>query len=168
MIVSNSSGLIHLTRLSKASFLRDYAERVLIPETVHLEVVDRGKQEGYPEASLIERFERDGWIRIQPLRPRSRRMARDLAATLGLGEAEAIALARETRSPLLIDDDHGRRVARYYKVDTLSTLGILLEFLLAARITKQDYVGNVRRFSSQAWIGPDVVEEFLRRAELIG
>jgi len=165
MIVSNSSGLIHLTKLSKTSCLRDYAEEVTIPEAVHLEVVETGKQEGYAEASLIENFERDGWVRVQPLGPKWKRMAHDVANTLGLGEAQAIALAKQMRSPLLIDDSHGRRIAQYYRVDTLSTLGIMLEFLLAGKITREEYAANVRRFSSQAWIGADVVQEFLRRAD---
>lgn len=168
MLVTNSSVLIHLTRLSKARFLRDYAERVLIPEAVHIEVVERGRVEGYSEAGSIEGFEKDGWIAIEPLKPRYKRLAQELAATLGDGEAQAIALASQKMSRLLIDDDHGRRIAAYYKVDTLSTLGILLEFLLAGRITKQEYAANLRRFSSQAWIAPDVVNEFLRRADEIG
>jgi len=50
-------------------------------------------------------------------------------------------------------------------VNTLSTLGMLLEFLLSGKIRKQEYANNVRRFSSQAWIGSDVVEEFLRKAD---
>ncbi|HMK82869.1 MAG TPA: hypothetical protein VK503_04065, partial [Candidatus Bathyarchaeia archaeon] len=80
------------------------------------------------------------------------------------GEAEAIALAKQARSRLLIDDDQARRIAAYYDVDTLTTLGVVLEIYLADRITKQEYLSNVRRFSSQAWIGQDVVEEFVRRA----
>lgn len=167
MIVSNSSGLIQLTRLSKASCLRDYAEEVAIPEAVHLEVVETGKREGYAEASLIETFEKDGWVRVKPLGPTWSRMALAVAKTLGLGEAQAIALAKQMRSPLLIDDDHGKRIARYYKVDTLSTLGIMLEFLRAGKISGEEYATNVRRFSSQAWIGADVVEEFLKRANMI-
>ncbi len=168
MIVSNSSGLIHLTKLSKSSYLRDYADQVAIPEAVHAEVVTRGKQEGYPEASLIEKFEMEGWIKVQALGARARNFARDLATTLGPGEAQAISLAKQTGSSLLIDDDHGRRVAEYYRINTLSTLGILLEFLLVEKITKQEYTSNVRRFSSHAWIAPDVVHEFLRRADMIG
>jgi len=165
MIVSNSSGLIHVTKLSKALFLREYAERVLIPEAVHTEVVERGKKEGYLEADSIESFEREGWITVEPLKPKYRRLAVELGGTLGRGEAEAIALASQNASLLLIDDDHGRRAARYYKVNTLSTLGMLLEFLLSGKIRKQEYANNVRRFSSQAWIGSDVVEEFLRKAD---
>jgi predicted nucleic acid-binding protein len=76
----------------------------------------------------------------------------------------AIALAIQAKAPLLIDDDQARRIARYYRVHTFTTMGIILEFLLADKITRQEYAGNVRRFASQAWISPDVVEEFLRRA----
>lgn len=68
---------------------------------------------------------------------------------------------------MLMDDDHGRRVARYHGIETVSTLGILLEFLLSSRLTREDYVGNVKRFSSQAWVGPEVTEEFLRRADMV-
>lgn len=137
----------------------------MIPEAVHAEVVERGKQEGYLEAVSIEGYEREGWIAVEPLKPRYGRLAQELVETLGMGEAQAIALASQSASPLLIDDDHGRRIARYYGVNTLSTLGMLLEFLLSAKVTKQEYTTNVRRFSSQAWIASDVVEEFLRRAD---
>jgi predicted nucleic acid-binding protein len=113
---------------------------------------------------MIEGFEKDGWITIEPLRLRYARLAHELGKTIGDGEAQAIALAFQDRLRLLIDDDHGRRVAGYYKVDTLSTLGILLEFLITGKITKQEYAANVRRFSSQAWIASDIVNEFLEKA----
>jgi len=32
---------------------------------------------------------------------------------------------------------------------------------------REEYATNVQRFSSQAWMGADVVEEFLRRANMI-
>lgn len=139
----------------------------MVPQAVHSEVVEVGKREGYPEATVIEGFERDGWITIRPLRAKSKRMALFLAETLGIGEAESIALANDLEVPLLIDDDQGRRLAKYYRVDTVSTLGIMLEFLLSSKISKEEYVANVRRYSSQAWIGADVVQEFLRRGELV-
>jgi len=168
MLVINSSPLIHLARLSKARFLRDYAKRVLVPEAVHREVVTTGLIEGYSEASTIEGFEKDGWLAVEPLKPKFKNMARALGDTLGEGEAQAIALASQSMLRLLIDDDHGRRVAGYYNVDTVSTLGILLEFLRADTLTKQEYTANVKHFASQAWIASSVVDEFLRRADELG
>jgi predicted nucleic acid-binding protein len=165
MLVTNSSVLIHLTRLSKIRFLREHAGNVLMPEAVHAEVVQGGIAQGYGDAGAIENFEREGWIGVKPLRSRYRRFAKLLTSSLGEGEAQAIALAKQTQARLLIDDDHGRRIASYYDVDTLTTLGVILEIYLAHRITKQEYLSNVRRFSSQAWIGNDVIEEFVRRAD---
>jgi len=46
---------------------------------------------------------------------------------------------------LLIDDDHGRRIARYYNVSTLSTLCMLLEFLLSDKISKEEYASLRKR-----------------------
>jgi len=165
MFVTNSSVLIHLTKLSKIRFLREHAGNVLMPEAVHAEVVESGIAQGYGDAGAIQNFEREGWMSVKPLRSKYKRLAQLLTSSLGEGEAEAIALAKQARSRLLIDDDHARRIAGYYHVDTLTTLGVVLEIYLADRITKQEYLSNVRRFSSQAWIGQDVVEEFVRRAD---
>lgn len=53
-IVSNAGPLIHLTKIGRLKLLKELFESVIIPRTVKIEVVDRGKEKGAPDAFLIE------------------------------------------------------------------------------------------------------------------
>ncbi len=65
------------------------------------------------------------WISVQPLsHPISRQI---LAARLGAGESEAIALALETPPDyVLLDDLAARRLAQSFNLNVLGTVGLLL------------------------------------------
>ena len=56
MVISNSSPLIHLTRLGKISYLFKLVKHINIPKAVFDEVVVKGKLKNYSEAFTIERF----------------------------------------------------------------------------------------------------------------
>jgi predicted nucleic acid-binding protein len=90
-VVSNSSPLIYLTKLGKLELLRKVFGEVIIPEEVFKEVVVRGKEEGFPDARVIEKAVERGWLKV---RKAQRRLEED-APELDRGEVEVISLARE-------------------------------------------------------------------------
>jgi predicted nucleic acid-binding protein len=168
MFVSNSSPLIHLVRLTKAAALRQLAGTILIPGSVHVEVVERGKEEGYSEAFSVESYEGEGWIRVERLSDDAEDRAREMEKELGSGEAEAVALARQLGYPVLMDDRHGRRVARYHGVKSFTTLGVVLWLYIAGVIDSDEAKVNMERYASESWISSDVLNRFLRRLDEIG
>lgn len=166
MPISNSSPLIHLSRLTKIGYVRKVFPSLVIPATVRTEAIEKGKSEGYRDALGLEKLENEGWLRTVKLSSASSmKTARELASELGKGEAEAIALALERKDRLLMDDQKGRQIANLYGVETTTTLGLLLELLIEGVLSKEDYRRNVKNYCSQGWITTEVVHEFLERGE---
>ena len=110
-IVSNSSVLITLDKVSLLHILKDLFKEILIPEAVRGEVFGRKKL-----PSFIKCIELSETI--------ARKM---LESNLGTGESEAICLYEELNANLLIIDDlEGRRVAERLGINITGTLGVLL------------------------------------------
>ncbi len=50
-----------------------------------------------------------------------------------------------------------------YRIETTTTLGLILELLVSGVLTKADYLRNVKNYSSQGWISGEIVQEFIQR-----
>ncbi len=110
-VISNSSPLIALTQIGRLDILESLFGTVWVPPGVVLEVA--------PSVALPD------WIEQHTLAQKIGPMI--LGASLGLGESEAISLALETTSQLLILDDRpARRLAQALHIPIIGTLGILL------------------------------------------
>jgi predicted nucleic acid-binding protein len=165
MPVSNSSPLIHLARLGKLGYVKQVFPSIVIPPAVRAEAIEAGKSEGYGDVATLERLEAEGWLKTSKLSSKSRDLAMQLSDAVGIGEAEAIALALERKERLLIDDRNGRRTAELYRVETTTTLALLLELLAARALTGGDYEKNVKDYGSQGWISGEIIQEFIERGK---
>ena len=165
MPVSNSSPLIHLSRLGKLGYMKMVFASVTIPPAVRTETIEAGKSEGYSDALNLERLEREGWLNTKELSSHSKRLAAELEQAVGKGEAEAIALALENKDRLLMDDLEGRRTAHLYRIETTTTLGLILELLVGRALTPIDYQRNVKAYGSQGWISGDVIQQFIEKGK---
>ncbi len=163
MPVSNSSPLIHLSRFGKLGYAKQLFSSILIPPAVRAETIARGETEGYGDALILKGLEREGWLKTCELLPRSVQIARELSGAVGNGEAEAIALALERNERLFIDDMKGRRTAELYRIETTTTLGLILELLAAKALPMIDYKQNVKNYGSRGWISGDIMQEFIER-----
>jgi uncharacterized protein len=163
MPVSNSSPLIHLSRLGKLAHAKQVFPSILIPPAVRAETIARGKSEGYGDALALEGLEKEGWLKTCELSPPSAGIAAELSDAVGAGEAEAIALALERKERLFMDDLKGRRAADFYRIETTTTLGIVFELLAVRALSKIDYARNVKNYGSQGWISGDIIQEFIER-----
>lgn len=117
--VSNSTPLIALSRLQKLELLEHFFGTVSIPLEVHDEVVTRGGTlYGAREVSHAP------WIHVVAVENRTAVDA--LCLNLDRGEAEAIILALERNTLLIIDDKDGRNAALSLGIPVTGTIGILL------------------------------------------
>jgi predicted nucleic acid-binding protein len=157
--------LIHLSRLGKLGYAKEAFPSITIPPAVRSETIERGKTDGYGDALALERLESEGWLKTSELSPESKRLATELSDAVGLGEAEAIALALEKKERLFIDDLKGRRAAELYRLETTTTLGLLLELLARRALSALDYQRNVKVYGSQGWISGEVIQEFIERGK---
>ena len=129
-VVSNSTPIIALAKIGRIDILRELFGTIVLPEAVYHEVSDYGrKRAGSAEVTGYD------WIATRKVHNRT---AVDfLLVSLDLGEAEAIALAKESSSDLLlIDDRAGRRISESVELTITGTIGVLLRY----------YRGNPRSF----------------------
>lgn len=121
VIVSNSTLLIHLAKIGQFQLLHDFYGQIFIPQAVYNECVTGGK--AYEDANLIEQAE---WLQV--VEAKDKNLVVLLNAELDRGEAEAIALALQQQSDLLLlDDAEGREKAHLYGLKYTGTIGILLK-----------------------------------------
>jgi predicted nucleic acid-binding protein len=119
-IVSNSTPLIHFARIGQLDLLRDFFGKVMIPPAVYDECVVQGK--AYRDAQLIAQAE---WLETKAVNDRN--LVILLNAELDRGESEAIALALQQQTDLLLlDDAEGRgKARRIYDLKYTGTVGLL-------------------------------------------
>ncbi len=118
--VVDTAPLIFLAKLGHLDLLRCKDAQVFIPHAVLNETRAKSDQ----ATSEIEKARRS-WLSVQKVG--DRRTVEILLATLDLGEAEVIVLAKELDADrVVIDDLDARRFARRAGFKIVGTLGLLL------------------------------------------
>ena len=126
-VIANTSPLQYLFQLGLLDLLPELYAEVVVPEGVILELrsgVERGVS--LPDLDSLS------WLRIR--KPRSEAVL-PLAAGMGAGERQVLALALESKDPLIIlDDSLARRFAQRLSIPLTGTLGLLLKAKQRRRI----------------------------------
>lgn len=117
--VSNTSPLLYLHQLGSLDLLERLYGKLLVPEGVATEL-NAGKLLGYDVPDL----RRLSWIEIVQV-PNVNVLA--LVTDLGIGEREAIALAKQSNLLALLDDALARRHAALVGIRFTGTIGVLIK-----------------------------------------
>ncbi len=161
--VSNSGPLIHLANSGLLDLIFKIYNKIIIPESVFYEVIKRGKEEGYSDALIIEQFINDNKIEVKKV-PREKKYH---SSNLHQGELDAIILALNSKSELiLLDDDEARIFARRLKLKVRGTLGILIELVKGGYIDVESALKYLRELNSIMYLSSDIynlVEDELKR-----
>lgn len=120
IVVSDASPLIALGAVQALDLLRAMYGCVLIPDAVHREVSADLSRAGATDVLSAE------WIEVRQVA--NLELVASLAAKLGRGEAEAIALTLEAAADLLIlDDRQARRAAENLGLAISGVGGVMVE-----------------------------------------
>ena len=126
-VIANTSPLQYLFQLDLLDFLPQLYGAVLVPEGVVREL-----RHGTRLGISLPDLESLSWLRTCKSAP-----VLPLAAGLGIGEREVLALAMEVDSPLVIlDDALARRFAQRLSIPVTGTLGLLLKAKQQRRIER--------------------------------
>ena len=130
--VSDSSVLIHLSAIGQFELLSAFYTEVRVPNAVWREVVTQGKS---PQVvQRVQTAANQGWLKS--VTPANTALIQTLRQNLHDGEAEAIALASETKPDiLLMDETDGREAARQLGLRTKGVVGLLVQAKQSGRIT---------------------------------
>lgn len=121
IIIADAGPLIAFGTIKHINLISRTAGNILIPNAVANECLQDSSKSGAKEiANAIN----TGRIQISDAANPDSHTA--LFNLLGEGEASAIILALEKKSPILIDDKLGRRTAKDLNVPMIGTAGILL------------------------------------------
>lgn len=114
VVVSDASPVMNLASIGRLELLREMYGTVVIPPAVWAEVVA-----GDPRS-------RPSWLGL--CSPSNIQFVESLRTEVDLGEAEALALAKEVAADLLlIDEKKGRAVAKRLGLRYVGLLGVLVD-----------------------------------------
>jgi len=166
MIVSNASPLIYLAKIGMLDLLEKIYDRIQIPLQVKIECVDKGKQAGYVDAFLIEKYIEKGFIIVEELPKHLLRKAENIALEFQIdtGEAQAILLAvYKGKREILIDEKRARFVAKQENLSPRGTLYVILKAIKRGLLNKEEAINKVNELiKKNFYISTDVYKEFLR------
>ncbi len=120
-VVSNTSPITNLAAIRQLDLLQKLYNQIIIPEAVYQELT--GLETPVPGTREVQSLD---WIQVRSVVNPSLVIALQ-QEPLDLGEAEAIALARELNADrLLIDERKGRAVASRLGIKLTGVLGVLI------------------------------------------
>jgi hypothetical protein len=129
-VVSDTSVIHFLAAIGQADLLHQEFGQIFVPPAVWREL---HAKPNLPGALAADTGRAAGWLIIQS--PQSSEMLQQLFNDLDPGEAEAIALACELESAMvLLDEADGRTEARRLGLPTIGTIGILAGARKAGRL----------------------------------
>jgi len=157
-VVSNSSTIIHLSKINRLDLLQDFFQKILIPEAVYRECVLEGKDR--EEVTLIKNSE---WINV--LEVKDKKLVKLLQSTLDDGEAEAIALSLEVSADLILLDEYdAREKARILGLQITGLIGILLRAKLEGKIKiLEEEIERLKK--TGFYIGDELIAKVLKKSK---
>ncbi len=160
MIVSNATPLIYLAKVGKLDLLKIFG-RVVIPEEVKVEVVDRGKKLEKADACVVERAIKEGWIEVLKTEPV------DVPVKLHPGERAVLSLARRLGvNEVLVDEKPARFAAKLLGLKPRGTVFVLLKALEKGLIDLDDFLDTLDRLVKHGFrLREEVVIEAIRKAK---
>jgi predicted nucleic acid-binding protein len=161
--------MIALAKIGRLKMLKDLYGTVIISRFVKIESVDRGNELGATDALEIERAINEGWIKVADLRRRQSQTAQRLVskAHIGLGEAEALTIARDKKIPIILDDKEARALAKSWGLELTSTVMVLYEAFIKNLISYDELVEDLVKLTRVMWISTDVITEIIKRAKKV-
>jgi predicted nucleic acid-binding protein len=135
--VVDSTVLIYLSKIDVLRLLDELFEEVLVPEAVHEEVIVSGLEQRYSDALAVDEA---NFLSVRDVENDDIEYLQQ-SANLGLGESEAITLARMEDCHCLTDDHAARKTAESFGVNVGGTVYVLLAALKDNIIDFNGYEG---------------------------
>jgi predicted nucleic acid-binding protein len=115
VIVSDASPIIVLLKTNNLFILKDLFEKITVPTAVYKEITAKEQ-----EKIIFDKIE---WIETRNIKNTQENVL--LEKLIDKGEAQAIVLAKELKTTLLLDDAKARKYAKLLNVEVIGTLGLL-------------------------------------------
>lgn len=149
--VFDATPLIYLGKVSLLEKVKQFPENKYIPKSVYREVVDTGKENGRPDAFIIEKLVRNGSIKTRM--PANKKYITHLRENPKIHEADAdvLALAFELNGIALLDDEEARGMAETEGIEHHGTIYILLRMVKMKLLTKEEALSCLNKMIRMGW-----------------
>lgn len=151
LLVFNSTPLIYLSKAGLSGIIESLQEEKLTSPLVKVEVVDKGKQKGVPDAIALEKLFENGVFKLG--NPKDKLFLSRLSKTRGLhaADAEVLALAKEYVGLAVIDHEVARKTAKVYKISYVGTPYVLARAVSEKVLSKEQAKAAVKDMVSSGW-----------------
>ncbi|VVB89545.1 Uncharacterised protein [uncultured archaeon] len=146
--------MIALSKINQLDILRKFFDKIIIPQAVWTEVVEKGK--GRPGSKEVKEA---NWIEVRKVKNIVGIEA--LRHDIGQGESETLILAKELNADIiLIDDRIAREIARSMDLNVAGTLSIIHEAIRNKWINEdfEGIIGLMRK--NNIWISDELLNSF--------
>lgn len=150
-LVFDSTALIYLAKTSLLQLVGRLHDEKLMPPTVLMEVVTKGKMKGAPDAAIIERLVLEGTIKVKEVGDEKFFDSLLRNPRLHKADAEVIVLAKEVEGIAVLDEEVARSVADVFEVNNRGTIYILFRLLKAELISREQAKRAVDQMISAGW-----------------
>ena len=153
-VVSNTTPIISLLKISKLDILKNLYSEINIPYAVFQEVEAGRNKDYYTNLSNLN------WINILEIQDKQ---AVKYFLDLDSGEAEAIVLATEIKADLIIlDEKLGRFHAKHADLKVTGTIGVLI------KAKKEGLINELKPLlfeltKKEVWISDKLIYEILKQ-----
>jgi uncharacterized protein len=170
IVVSDSGPLIHLAQINKLQILLKLFGCIIVSPSVRVEVVDEGIRRSCPDAEIVGKALKDGWIKVEALTMHALKQAAKLAEGEGisLADAEVLILSENKKALFLSDDIALSKIAEMYGLKTWDTWNLLLEALSRNHIALRDIEFALDELGKRKFkLNPKQAQEILDSAKFI-
>lgn len=159
IVVSNTSPIMNLAVIGQLNLLEKLYQKIFIPEAVFHELLTT-----LSENAAGEVIPKTLWLEKRIVANQS--LVDSLILELDLGEAEAIVLAMEMKSDLLLlDERRARKVSRRLGVKFIGLLGILVEAKKRGYISAVKPIIDDLMVKAGFWVGNRLYTRILREVK---
>ncbi len=153
-IVSDAGPILSFARAGRLEIIRQVVGELIIPKAVVEELAVRGKGR-----SGADEIELGTWIKLESVQDRS--VVEQFSGKFGLGEREALALAKQASAPLLVDEREARKEAMRLGIPHFGSLKILKDARDRGIIPEAKSVLD-ELIASGTYISDALYQDFLR------
>ena len=132
-LVFDASPLIILSSVGLLEKCQKLGTTLLIPLSVYQEVVEQGRQQGKDDWLLVTLLVEKRIFEVVPVQ------GTPLNGLSGLSPADqdAFVLAKQKKALLVMDEEEGRNTASLYGIQTIGSLGIVINLVQQKHIDKK-------------------------------
>ncbi|MFQ6135458.1 MAG: DUF3368 domain-containing protein [Nitrososphaerales archaeon] len=151
LVVLNSTPLIYIAKIGLSRLLIDLRLEKITSLLVKHEVVNRGRDMGAPETTILEDLFQKNIIKVTE--PKDQGLISRLLEIKGLHKADihVLALAKEYGGVAIVDDELARETAKIYKIRYAGTPYLLIRAYIQGLITKEQVKKAVDEMISAGW-----------------